>query len=151
MNNSIAKKQCGRCKHYLPATSRYFAKDSTKEGGLNSYCRMCKRLSDKGRKKKLRVWFHNLKETKVCERCGESRWYMLDFHHNANEEKMVSITQMVYGNNRYNKEDILKEMKKCQILCANCHREEHFLNPSDSRKGDILIVNFSLARYLVKV
>lgn len=147
MHNNINKKRCGRCKHYLPATSKYFAKDSTRKSGLNSYCRICKRLSDVGREKKLRVWFYNLKKTKVCERCGESRWYTLDFHHIVSEEKTIGITQMVYGNNRYNKEDVLEEMKKCQILCANCHREEHFLNPPDFKKSNVLIINFNLTGY----
>ena len=48
----------------------------------------------------------------------------LVFHHRNSKEKELDITFMI--NNSMNKQKILKEIKKCQILCENCHRELHW-------------------------
>lgn len=60
-----------------------------------------------------------------CVRCG---WKMksleelsaYDFHH-PNDDKIFSISKM--GNKNW--ETIVDEIKKCDLLCANCHRVEH--------------------------
>ena len=48
----------------------------------------------------------------------------LDFHHKSN--KKDSISNMVV--NGYSISKINKEIKKCQILCSNCHRKVHYQN-----------------------
>ena len=55
--------------------------------------------------------------------CGENDSIVLDFDH-------------VYGKKKYNISDMVKmavsinhikkEIKKCEIRCANCHRRKHF-------------------------
>jgi len=58
-----------------------------------------------------------------CQRCDYSRCSAaLDFHHRDPATKlfMVNVTHMTKGWNR-----ILAEAAKCDLLCANCHREEH--------------------------
>jgi predicted HNH restriction endonuclease len=60
-----------------------------------------------------------------CSICGYKKCNgALEFHHQREKEKMISI--LLKGNSR---EKILKEAKKCILLCANCHRELHHPGP----------------------
>lgn len=139
MNQLLNRKRCGRCKHPLPATSKFYANDATKRSGLSSYCRVCKRLNDRIRKRGMQEWFRNLKKSKKCKWCSESRWYVLDFHHRNGTIKKAGIAQMVHGSKYYTKEDVLKEIKKCNVLCANCHREKHFVEHVQGGGSDLII------------
>ena len=76
------------------------------------------------RRKKQREWFNGLKEGKKCEICGESRLPCLEYHHVDPNTKEFPISY-AFGQITGNKERILNEIKKCIILCANCHRIEH--------------------------
>ena len=59
-----------------------------------------------------------------CTICGYNKNYAaLDFHHINPEEKEYNPAQLV--NNSYNLDDIFNELDKCQLVCANCHRELH--------------------------
>lgn len=57
-----------------------------------------------------------------CCKCGEKRSYVLDFHHINPSEKDNTIAHMIKSSSLENLE---KEIKKCILLCANCHREFH--------------------------
>ena len=63
-----------------------------------------------------------IKSSSECSMCGESRWYCLDYHHKG--DKVDSISNLMKGH--INIDKIKKEMKKCDVLCANCHREVHY-------------------------
>ena len=57
-----------------------------------------------------------------CEKCGYSKCSSaLDFHHINSLEKDFPISQAY----RKSKVNLIKELDKCQLLCANCHRETH--------------------------
>ena len=59
-----------------------------------------------------------------CVKCGESRLYVIDFHHIDPSEKAFNI------NRKTAKRDfsvIENEVKKCVCLCRNCHMEFHYL------------------------
>ena len=71
---------------------------------------------------KAREEFKQLKEDLKCERCGEDNIACLDFHHTDPNGKEYSIGSMSGHNNL---EKIKKEIEKCIVLCANCHRKEH--------------------------
>jgi predicted HNH restriction endonuclease len=56
-----------------------------------------------------------------CSKCGYNKCEnALDFHHK--EDKEGTINRLLKNESR---EKILKEAKKCILLCANCHREVH--------------------------
>ena len=57
-----------------------------------------------------------------CQKCGYDKCISaLEFHHRDPNEK-----EFEWGRLRGRKwEDVLKELDKCDLLCANCHREEH--------------------------
>ena len=58
-----------------------------------------------------------------CVKCGYSRCSdALEFHHKDPDDKDSSISLLIH-NNKW--ETIKKELKKCILVCANCHRELH--------------------------
>ena len=52
---------------------------------------------------------------------------MLDFHHANPKEKEFAISDAI----RCKFENILPEMEKCDILCANCHRDWHYRSKNE--------------------
>jgi hypothetical protein len=75
------------------------------------------------RKKEIRTWFEKYKSKLKCSKCYEDHIATLDFHHNMGKKEM-NITKLVYEG--YSIKRIKKEIEKCIILCANCHRKEHY-------------------------
>lgn len=67
-------------------------------------------------------WFSKLKTTLECSKCGENHPACLEFHHKDPSQKLFTISSMV---RKLPKEVILKEIEKCEVLCANCHRKTH--------------------------
>jgi 5-methylcytosine-specific restriction endonuclease McrA len=58
-----------------------------------------------------------------CQECGYSRCTAaLEFHHRVPADKLMTLnlTDMTKSWDR-----ILVEVEKCDLLCANCHREHH--------------------------
>ena len=56
-----------------------------------------------------------------CKLCGDMRVPVLDFHHLDPNNKEESICRMT------SRKKIEEEVKKCVVLCKNCHAMEHFL------------------------
>ncbi len=56
-----------------------------------------------------------------CRICGETDAACLDFHHRNPDEKEGHIGEF----RRFGTERLLKEIAKCDVLCANCHRKFH--------------------------
>lgn len=76
-----------------------------------------------------RAWIEEYRTDKCCSRCGESHVATLDFHHLDPSQKDFSVAKAVLA--QYSLATIQKEVKKCIILCANCHRKLHY----DERVG----------------
>lgn len=55
-----------------------------------------------------------------CIYCGETELMCLDFHHRDPEQKEFGISRGVLRG-----KDLLKEIAKCDVVCANCHRKLH--------------------------
>lgn len=59
-----------------------------------------------------------------CSKCGyKHNIAALDFHHTNPEEKEFQIDMRKLSNTSMDK--LQKEISKCVLLCANCHRETH--------------------------
>ena len=57
-----------------------------------------------------------------CQLCGYKRFAeVLEFHHRDPLTKDFTIS----GNHSKSWEKISSELDKCELLCANCHRETH--------------------------
>jgi hypothetical protein len=68
---------------------------------------------------KNRKWIDAYKLKRGCKFCGFRKWAeALDFDHKDRSTKKFNISQSL----RLYKKRLLKEIKKCWVLCANCHR-----------------------------
>ena len=70
-----------------------------------------------------------------CTICGYSKNYAaLEFHHVNMNEKEYSPAELIH--NSYDLDAIFKELDKCQLVCANCHREIHHPNQSNAENDE---------------
>lgn len=59
-----------------------------------------------------------------CEKCGyKKNIAALEFHHRDETTKKFRLDIRNMSNRSFEK--LLEEINKCDLLCANCHREEH--------------------------
>jgi hypothetical protein len=72
--------------------------------------------------RKLLLEFLSLKS---CIDCGENDPIVLEFDHKSPNKKFKQISSMLSGH--YSWDSVLKEIKKCEIRCANCHRRKTYL------------------------
>jgi hypothetical protein len=128
-------RSCGRCRRELPlaAFARY-------GNGYQSYCRACKREYDAGwyrtnkarRQGKVRAdrrahvaWLDSLKADRPCADCGlVYPPYVMEWDHLPGTEKKLVLADT--RRSAHAKERILAEIAKCELVCANCHRERTF-------------------------
>jgi len=68
--------------------------------------------------------YGDYKCTLKCSICGENHPACLEFHHkNGKEKGNLRISRQV-GYFSFGR--ILKEIRECIVLCANCHRKLHY-------------------------
>lgn len=121
-NNGITQ-ICSKCGIEKPL-SEFYNKKRNKTGVMSICKSCCKSTYGRGRAKKDKLYWLKLYGGK-CQRCGleanENNYVLFDFHH-------LDPTQKEKGPNviyRYSKETAKKELDKCIVLCANCHRMVH--------------------------
>lgn len=103
--------------------------------GQFSYCRECRRSYDRryyhergkvarlarrrARTKAARGWMASLKAGVPCADCGElfPVWVM-HWDHLPGHEKIGCVSDLVRNRQRT---IVLAELKKCELVCANCH------------------------------
>ena len=76
------------------------------------------------RKKQIKRWLQDYKKNLKCSKCDEKHPITLEFHHLLGSKKGKSISEMVVDGVSIKR--ILEEIKKCQILCSNCHKKVHY-------------------------
>jgi hypothetical protein len=67
--------------------------------------------------------FQEWKATVSCVVCDLSEACCLEFHHINDDGKDGRVSTAL---SRLGKDGIIKEMKKCVLVCANCHHRIHF-------------------------
>ena len=133
-------KYCGGCKQSLPLSKFGYHKSGRRNGKPRSQCIICSR-------QKWKEYYYNLSETdlaqlakkrrkqryknkqimidkfrNICHDCGLSYpMCVFDFHHLDPKQKNFE-PGLMFG---WSLERIQKELKKCIMLCANCHRLRH--------------------------
>ena len=117
-------KKCSKCKE-IKEEKDFYWKDK-KHTKLNSVCKLCSnaRMSELRKERYNKV--AQYKSEHGCKVCGEKRHWVLDFHHRDEDEKEKNVSRMICKN--FTWERIVEEMEKCDILCANCHRDHHYHN-----------------------
>lgn len=76
------------------------------------------------RKRQIKIWLQDYKANKRCSKCGETHPATLEFHHVGGKIKDRNISQMVVDG--ISVQRILEEMKKCKVVCSNCHKKMHY-------------------------
>lgn len=74
---------------------------------------------------KVRKLLFEYLSTKKCIDCGENDPIVLDFDHRIPSEKFKPVSIMLSGH--YSWKSVEKEIQKCEIRCANCHRRKTYL------------------------
>lgn len=129
-------KICSKCGKELPL-DQFNWRDKTK-GTRRSECKICHSNFMKKKYQEKKEVISDLKQQCKCAKCGESRSYLLDYHHLDPAEKESTVARMI--SNNYSLDKVYSEMKKCIVLCSNCHREFHYFNNNDK--------NFTIDKYL---
>lgn len=134
-------KVCSKCKTSKDE-SEYFFKNK-KINRLHAQCKSCYKLHRQGyytehynkyrdqyllrgkkRREKMRFEFRsNMLEylsNKACLDCGENDIRVLELDHISPKNKKFTISQSVKLGYSWSK--VKLELKKCRILCANCHK-----------------------------
>ena len=84
----------------------------------------------KNRRREMRQFIQEQKVGGCCKHCGNTDIRVLDFHHADRGSKEASVDTMLKQG--WSKERILRELVKCELLCANCHRIHHW----EERNGE---------------
>lgn len=114
------KKICQQCKIKKDIYKDYYQSN----GHTRNICKECVKENERKKYAEKQKEFILFKSNFSCKKCGEKRPYLLDFHHKNPNEKDFTISDKA----RINLENIKEELDKCDVLCANCHREQHYLN-----------------------
>jgi len=111
----------------------YKDKDAQRESNRRSYVRHKEAVGDKVKayKAKFRQQWKTYKATLVCTVCGESDPSTLDFHHAVRDPSNKKLYKLI-RNSAW--ADVYEEIKKCIVLCSNCHRKHH-QKERDDKKG----------------
>jgi hypothetical protein len=73
---------------------------------------------------KVRKLLFDYLSTRKCKDCGENDPIVLEFDHTNPKTKTRPVSIMLSGH--YSWESVLKEIGKCEIRCANCHRRKTY-------------------------
>lgn len=95
------------------------------------YCKACYFNSKYTRRSENREWFIEYRKSLKCISCGNDDHRVLEFHHRDPSVKEKAVTLMMY----HSREKIKKEIEKCDVLCANCHRILHYEEREAKRAG----------------
>lgn len=114
----MGTKICSKCKEEKNIDEFYFKKS---EKRFNSWCKKCVYQSQNDRRKVLKKRAIDLLGGK-CQICGYNRnLASIDFHHKDPSQKEYVWEKL----RRKTWEDIVTELKKCMVVCKNCHSEIH--------------------------
>jgi hypothetical protein len=111
------------------------AKTKEKRNALNraSYARNKDKRQKINREKKAsaKEKWRQYKSTLSCVQCGQNHPATLDFHHIEKHPSNLKVNKLV-TNHAFKK--AIEEIKKCLVLCANCHRIHHHNERLEKKK-----------------
>jgi hypothetical protein len=120
----LTEKICTKCKEMKPATA-FGKRPSATITGLSSWCRKCTsaRINKMApfRRKQRKLEAIKIMGGKCCRCHGVFPHYVYDFHHIDPSRKEFSMTDL--QDKAWHR--LEKELNKCILVCANCHRIEH--------------------------
>ena len=118
LNRSL---KCVICSKPLKGRQRMFCGRSCSNRNTNYHHQSY--LAQKRRGLTAKFEFMKLKGGK-CMLCGYSKNHAaLEFHHSDPASKKFQLDQRSLANR--SREEVIREMEKCILVCANCHAEIH--------------------------
>ena len=127
-------KRCTHCKQEKELSE--FNKNKHRRDGVSTNCKDCnkkinkkhyqdnkaKYLADNKSRRHNRRVFTKAAKNKPCADCGRSYpYYVMEFDHREGERKIGNLSRLHERVVRY--ETLVAEIEKCDVVCANCHRE----------------------------
>jgi 5-methylcytosine-specific restriction endonuclease McrA len=111
-------RKCAQCGEEKPSTEFYMRSDK----GIDTHCRTCSSSKTVARYKSYKLSYIALKGG-CCQACGFNKYEgAMEFHHVDPAEKDNSIARLM---RHPSSPKILAELKKCVLVCSNCHRMIH--------------------------
>jgi len=117
-------KLCKYCNKYYPESDFGVALSTPKKIYKRLKCRFCYSDTKNLLRDKQRKWLDDYKKDHKCSQCGIDDYRVLEFHHTDVNDKEFNIAYAFF--NHYGLERIKEEVKKCKVVCANCHRLIHY-------------------------
>lgn len=107
-------RRCSRCGVVKPIIGGFYSDPKKKR------CRTCLQAETVERVRKRMDYINAYKMARGCADCGWCEHpHALEFDHRPGEEKIDDVTKFRL---RGTVADLIAEMKKCDVVCANCHR-----------------------------
>ncbi|WP_435197492.1 homing endonuclease associated repeat-containing protein [Natronomonas sp. EA1] len=78
------------------------------------------------KRESFRVWTSLHRSGAGCRRCSTDEAVSLDYHHPG--EKSATVSRLISDGCDW--QTLRDEIEKCVVLCANCHRKEHYRLPA---------------------
>lgn len=146
---SASQKTCSKCRAIKPVDEFNFR--NSERGARHSYCKDCgkeltrshyrrnrRQYIDRSMRSnaKRREYMRQMK-SRPCADCGvQYPYYVMDFDHREGEEKSFEMNRV----SRVTLSALKREIGKCDVVCANCHRERTYrrvmrLTPSRPAQG----------------
>jgi predicted transcriptional regulator len=114
-------KICPKCNVFKLAEDYYHSKKNT-DRKAGSWCKLCMKAQVVERQRKYKQQALDYKGSK-CQSCGYNKYPgALEFHHRDPSQKDIEMSK--FSRSPLSEEG-KKELNKCDLLCANCHREIH--------------------------
>jgi hypothetical protein len=130
-SHELNYKTCSKCKVSKPISEFNFRHKA--DGVYHSCCKECGKISTRNH-------YHNNKrqyldrnvrsylkrrelvrqiKSRPCADCGiQYPYYVMDFDHREGETKEYELNRI----DRMTTQAVLREIEKCDVVCANCHR-----------------------------
>ena len=131
INRDSGTKICNSCNEVLPL-SNFYSNGKTNTG-LIKYKPNCIRCENNSRKNNfeelIRTYLGTKNQKYECIKCKYTGIFgSLDFHHRSPLEKDFNIgdSSSSISVERFISE-LVPEIEKCDLLCPNCHRQEHLM------------------------
>lgn len=97
---------------------------------------------------KMEQWIRDLKETVACDDCGRNfPHFVMDFDH----VRGVKIDGIASFRRRMMWKALRDEIKKCDIVCANCHRVRTHPRPHEGKAENIVVLKRFIVDGIIKV
>lgn len=126
--------KCSMCKDRKRAF--HFSHDAGRSSGLASRCKSCDAIAQQRRGERRlegRKTIINRAKDRPCMDCGV-RYppYVMDFDHRPGTLKRFGISNAL----RFSIAEVIEEIDKCDLVCANCHRVRTYHRSSDMSPTD---------------